>query len=87
MIKILKKYLSPVKNKNEDINQVDDNQNIEKIKENKRYNPIISYYNNIPNNNGRKSSQDNINLMSIKTSPNLKESNNKMNYIKDYSFS
>ena len=79
--------LSPVKNKNEDINQVDDNQNIEKIKENKRYNPIISYYNNIPNNNGRKSSQDNINLMSIKTSPNLKESNNKMNYIKDYSFS
>lgn len=79
--------LSPVKNKNEDINQVDDNQNIEKIKENKRYNPIISYYNNIPNNNGRKSSLDNINLMSIKTSPNLKESNNKMNYIKDYSFS
>ena len=79
--------LSHVKNKNEDINQVDDNQNIEKIKENKRYNPIISYYNNIPNNNGRKSSQDNINLMSIKTSPNLKESNNKMNYIKDYSFS
>ena len=79
--------LSPVKNKNEDINQVDDNQYIEKIKENKRYNPIISYYNNIPNNNGRKSSQDNINLMSIKTSPNLKESNNKMNYIKDYSFS
>ena len=79
--------LSPVKNKNEDINQVDDNQYIEKIKENKRYNPIISYYNNIPNNNGRKSSLDNINLMSIKTSPNLKESNNKMNYIKDYSFS
>ena len=79
--------LSPVKNKNEDINQVDDNQNREKIKENKRYNPIISYYNNIPNNNGRKSSLDNINLMSIKTSPNLKESNNKMNYIKDYSFS
>ena len=79
--------LSPVKNKNEDINQVDDNQNIEKIKENKRYNPIISYYNNIPNNNGRKSSLDNIILMSIKTSPNLKESNNKMNYIKDYSFS
>ena len=79
--------LSPVKNKNEDINQVDDNQNIEKIKENKRYNPIISYYNNIPNNNVRKSSLDNINLMSIKTSPNLKESNNKMNYIKDYSFS
>ena len=79
--------LSPVKNKNEDINQVDDNQNIEKIKENKRYNPIISYYNNIPNNNGRKSSLDNINLMSIKTSPNLKGSNNKMNYIKDYSFS
>ena len=79
--------LSPVKNKNEDINQVDDNQYIEKIKENKRYNPIISYYNNIPNNNERKSSQDNINLMSIKTSPNLKESNNKMNYIKDYSFS
>ena len=79
--------LSPVKNKNEDINQVDDNQYIEKIKENKRYNPIISYYNNIPNNNGRKSSQDNINLMSIKTSPNLKESNNKMNNIKDYSFS
>ena len=79
--------LSPVKNKNEDINQVDDNQNIEKIKENKRYNPIISYYNNIPNNNGRKSSLDNINLMSIKTSPNLKESNYKMNYIKDYSFS
>ena len=79
--------LSPVKNKNEYINQVDDNQNIEKIKENKRYNPIISYYNNIPNNNGRKSSLDNINLMSIKTSPNLKESNNKMNYIKDYSFS
>ena len=79
--------LSPVKNKNEDINQVDDNQYIEKIKENKRYNPIISYYNNIPNNNGRKSSLDNVNLMSIKTSPNLKESNNKMNYIKDYSFS
>ena len=79
--------LSPVKNKNEDINQVDDNQYIEKIKENKRYNPIISYYNNIPNNNGRKSSQDNINLMSIKTSPNLKGSNNKKNYIKDYSFS
>ena len=79
--------LSPVKNKNEDINQVDDNQYIEKIKENKRYNPIISYYNNIPNNNGRKSSLDNINLMSIKTSPNLKESNYKMNYIKDYSFS
>ena len=79
--------LSPVKNKNEYINQVDDNQNIEKIKENKRYNPIISYYNNIPNNNGRKSSLDYINLMSIKTSPNLKGGNNKMNYIKDYSFS
>ena len=80
--------LTPVKNENDDMKQLDDNQNLEPIKENKRYNPIIAYYNNIPNNyNGRKSSQDNMNLMSIKTSLNLKESNYRKNNIKDYSFS
>ena len=79
--------LSPVNNKNDDINQLDDNQNFDIIKENKRYNPIIAYYNNIPNNyNTRKSSQDNMNLLSIKTSPNKKEINNNTKYIKDYSF-
>ena len=80
--------LTPVKNEKDDLNQLDDNKNLEPIKENKRYNPIIAYYNNIPNNyNERKKSQDNMNLMSIKTSLNLKESNYNKNYIKDYSFS
>ena len=80
--------LTPVKNENDDMNQLDGNQNLELIKENKRYNPIIAYYNNIPNNyNERKNSQENMNLMSIKTSLNLKESNYNKNYIKDYSFS
>ena len=69
------------------INVSDKKENSQIIKENDRYNPIITYYNNIPNNfNGRKSSQESINIKIAKTSQNLKESNYNMNSIKDSSF-
>ena len=69
------------------INVSDKKENSQIIKENNRYNPIIAYYNNIPNNfNGRKSSQESINIKIAKTSQNLKESNYNMNSIKDSSF-
>ena len=69
------------------INVSDKKDNSQIIKENNRYNPIITYYNNIPNNfNGRKSSQESINIKIAKTSQNLKESNYNMNSIKDSSF-
>ena len=69
------------------INVSDKKENSQIIKENNRYNPIITYYNNIPNNfNGRKSSQESINIKIAKTSQNLKESNYNMNSIKDSSF-
>ena len=69
------------------INVSDKKENSQIIKENNRYNPIIAYYNNIPNNfNGRKSSQESINIKMAKTSQNLKESNYNMNSIKDSSF-
>ena len=69
------------------INESDKKENSQIIKENNRYNPIITYYNNIPNNfNGRKSSQESINIKIAKTSQNLKESNYNMNSIKDSSF-
>ena len=75
-------------NKKDSINNVSDKkENSQIIKENNRYNPIITYYNNIPNNfNGRKSSQESINIKIAKTSQNLKESNYNMNSIKDSSF-
>lgn len=75
-------------NKKDSINNVSDKkENSQIIKENDRYNPIITYYNNIPNNfNGRKSSQESINIKIAKTSQNLKESNYNMNSIKDSSF-
>ena len=65
---------------NDNMNKIEENQNLEIIEENKRYNPILTYYNNIPNNyNGKKNSQKNIMLI-------LKEGNKNLNYIKDSSY-